>query len=264
MHVDPVVESDSNLLQTLGPGFDVLLEDLVVGGHFHRADVVHMIIHLGEQVVPASDQLALALIPDQLEFEALPGILDAINEVFKDSFTTCLGEHILHDLVSCQQVSIPQIFESQVLELSFNVERPHQLSPVLGLDRVIAQLTQDVIDFLVIFDVLHVRLVDAVLANPVWQGHHFIHFRIQSRFHVLLLIRLERCHINLVNGFPHFGNTGPDFEQVGLIFFQVVQLVCVSQLHVKQLLGLADTSQISDRFLNDTTKDSQLAASLLD
>ncbi len=82
LNVNPVVEDHSNLLKSLGPGLNIFFKNLVVGGHLHAVDVVHVVIYESEQVVPPFDQLALRLVLHKFNFAGCPDFLDVINEVF--------------------------------------------------------------------------------------------------------------------------------------------------------------------------------------
>jgi hypothetical protein len=44
LNVNPIVESDTDLLESLRPWFDVLLKNLIVRRHLHRVDVIHVVL----------------------------------------------------------------------------------------------------------------------------------------------------------------------------------------------------------------------------
>lgn len=109
MHVDPVVEDDLDLLESSRPGLNLLLEHLVVRRHLHRVDVVHVLVTLFKQVVPSSDQLGFRLVLDKLELVNSPALLDTVEEVLEDSLTSCLSQDVLDDLVSTEEIGVPQV-----------------------------------------------------------------------------------------------------------------------------------------------------------
>jgi len=66
LDIDPVVKDNSNSLQFLIPRNDFLLKYFVVRRHFHGGNVVDVLVNLNEQIIPSSDESALALISDEL------------------------------------------------------------------------------------------------------------------------------------------------------------------------------------------------------
>lgn len=52
---------------------------LVVWGEFHGRHAVDVLLDLGEQIVPASDQATLVLVVDQLQLIAPPNLTDLSN-----------------------------------------------------------------------------------------------------------------------------------------------------------------------------------------
>ena len=81
LDIEPEVKDNSDLFKSFAPGFNVLLKNFVVGRHFHATYVVHVIVDQRKQVIPSLNQLALALILDQLYFLYGPHLLDLVEEV---------------------------------------------------------------------------------------------------------------------------------------------------------------------------------------
>ena len=58
---------------------------LVVGGEFHGCHGVQVLLALGEQVVPSTDDAALVLIVDHLQLVGLPRLPDLQKLVVRSS-----------------------------------------------------------------------------------------------------------------------------------------------------------------------------------
>lgn len=85
---------------------------LVIGRQFHSCDTVDMLFDLGKEVIPATDQLALVLVVDEIQFIASPYFTDLSPQIISlmiNSFAviytlhtfsqSCLAKHLKHLLV---------------------------------------------------------------------------------------------------------------------------------------------------------------------
>ena len=70
-----------------------------------------MLINLGEELIPASDQAALALVANKLELILGPAVLDAEEEVLQDEFTSCFSEDLTNHLLVLDEVCLPEVAE---------------------------------------------------------------------------------------------------------------------------------------------------------
>ncbi len=76
LDVDPDVKEGVDAVELVLPRDRFFFEDLVVGRELHRVHGVDVLLELVEQVVPATDELALVLVADQVEFVRLPELFD--------------------------------------------------------------------------------------------------------------------------------------------------------------------------------------------
>lgn len=70
---------NTNEKKTFQLSGDHYLAYLVVWGEFHGRHAVDVLLDLGEQIVPASDQATLVLVVDQLQLIAPPYLTDLSN-----------------------------------------------------------------------------------------------------------------------------------------------------------------------------------------
>jgi hypothetical protein len=148
--------------------------------------------------------------------------------------------------------------------LCSDLELGKKILPMLGLDRVISQVSKRIIDLLVVLELSHVCLVHLVSSHAVWKLLHFIHLGVKGVFHRSVNIDLEWSLVNLINHFPNVGHGGPYLEQVGLVFLKIVELVWISKLHIEKLLGFADTCKLSLGCLDLLSQYGELIGCFLD
>mmetsp|Transcript_10644 Transcript_10644/g.10731 ORF Transcript_10644/g.10731 Transcript_10644/m.10731 type:complete len:340 (-) Transcript_10644:4108-5127(-) len=163
LHIDPVVEDDADLLQTLIPRDDLLLEHFVVGRHLHGLDVVDVLVDLLEQLVPPSDQPTLRLVLYQLQLVVRPYVLDVPQELLQDQLATRLTEDVPDNFVILDQVCLPQVAQVQIIEVHFDLQLDQQVLPVAGLHGVRLQLAQGPIHLPVLHNEGLVFIIDLVL-----------------------------------------------------------------------------------------------------
>lgn len=135
-----------------------------------------MVVDQSEQVVPSSNQLALCLVLDKLDLLGSPQLLDPIDEVFKNSFASSLGQNIVYCLVPSEQVSAPQIAQKHIIEFDCDSQLSKQILPVLGLHSVSPQIIQNIVYLFVILHLIGVALVDLVGPHTVGELSQFVLF----------------------------------------------------------------------------------------
>ena len=81
-----------------------------------------MLVDLDKEVVPAFDQPAFVLVPDELKLICGPAVFDVSDEFFQDQLTSCLVQDFCHDLVVLDKISLPEIVQIQVIEFDFDFQ----------------------------------------------------------------------------------------------------------------------------------------------
>ena len=74
LHVDPHVEQVVDLVEAVLPGHGIILKHLEVRRQLHGCHRVDVLLDLGEEVVPATDDLALVLVVDQVQLVRMPSL----------------------------------------------------------------------------------------------------------------------------------------------------------------------------------------------
>lgn len=264
LHINPVIKCDPDLLQSLGPGLNVLLKDLVVGTHLHRVDVVHVILTQLEKLIPALDQLGFVLVVDQLQLLGAPCFLDGIDEVLENRLTSGLRQDILNNLALAKNVGIPQVADLKVLELDLNMKFAEQIFPVLWLHAIVSKVEQHFIELLVVLEVVSVHLVDLVGAHACWELAHLVCQSLECFLHCLVDVHLEGSLLNLVDYAPYFLGLLPDLKKVAVVLLHVIEVVRVTKLHLEKFLRVANLDKLLDCCLDLLAKDRHLVDSFFD
>ena len=102
------------------------------------------------------------MVLDKLELIDGPALLDTVEEVLEDSLTSCLSQDVLDDLVSTEEIGVPQVAKMEIGLFSSDLQLREHLFPVLGLHRITSQFGKDVVDLLVRLEMAHVCLVDFI------------------------------------------------------------------------------------------------------
>jgi len=234
LYIDPVVEDYSDFLEFVIPGNDFLLEYLVVGGHLHRGKVVDILIDLCEKVVPATDQLAFGLVFDQFELVLSPGLLDTVEELFKDKFSTGLVQDLSNKLFILIDFSMPEVTEHEFGLLNLlKMQLKHQILPVAGFHGLAFQLSYKLIHVLVFFDYLSVLREEWSTIYIAWGLFHLLKGRVQQIFNLLLNIGSEWCVVDWLNAsLPNFLDVLPGTLVKLKFIFQAVKALGVTEFHL--------------------------------
>ena len=81
-----------------------------------------MLIDLDKEVVPAFDQLAFFLVPDELKLIFSPAVFDVTDDFLQDQLTSCLVKEFCHDLVVLDKISLPEIVKNLDIEFEFDFQ----------------------------------------------------------------------------------------------------------------------------------------------
>ena len=112
---------------------------------------------------------------------------------------------------------------------------------MLRLHRIVPEVHQDVVDFLVVLKLIDVHFVNLVAAHFVWEVAHFVLLCVNSVLDRLVDVDLEGSLVNLFHGLPNLPYTLPNLQQDLLVLLKTVEYVCVAELHVEQFLRFADS-----------------------
>lgn len=107
LNINPCVEGELHLLELLIPLPYIRLEGLVVRGHLHGGEVLEILIQLSEEVVPASDQLAFALVLCQFQFEYFPIGLHLPNHTLQHQLSCGYSHELSHLCLNLHGIRLP-------------------------------------------------------------------------------------------------------------------------------------------------------------
>ena len=107
LHVNPDVKDGIHAVELVLPAERLLLELLVVGRELHGRHAVHVLAQLAEQLVPAADQLALALVADGVERVAAPVLAHLLEELLERLLALRHRQRVLDDELVGEQVDVP-------------------------------------------------------------------------------------------------------------------------------------------------------------
>ena len=80
----------------------------------HCGHLVDVLLDLVEEVVPASDELALVLVVDHVELVGLPCLLDLLQELLKGHLSLGHQDDVTDEGLVLEEVDVPNLAQAKV------------------------------------------------------------------------------------------------------------------------------------------------------
>mmetsp|Transcript_3550 Transcript_3550/g.11019 ORF Transcript_3550/g.11019 Transcript_3550/m.11019 type:complete len:596 (+) Transcript_3550:9485-11272(+) len=235
LNVHPHVEHVLHTVQLLLPAGRLLGEHLKVGRDLDGVDAVRVVGHLLEELVPAANQPALALLEgDQVEDGLAPELGGVLEEGLERDLALRGHDDLAEHLRVALQIRVPDHAQRQLAEGPRGVQLTAQLTPVAIAQRRRAQLHDHRRRLAVALEHLLEVMEGLVLAHAVRECLQAVQHQLELRRQLLAVHGVPRRLLHLVDAAPHRTQHVPHLLQTGQLLAQRLQRFAGARTRARQ------------------------------